>query len=255
MLFLLFPSAVSAQVVINEFQPKPNPEWVEFYNKSTDEVNLGNYFFDDDSDFGSDGGSSPKIGLQGILPSGGFCFWEMYSFLNDGGDNPTLFAGNGDILDTYSYASSSASFSYSRIPDGETWQISVSPSRIATSCLSLPTPTPVPTPVATTYPTTAPTPTPTLSPTATPAKTPTPVATKSPTPKSSPSPTPSSSPDQTPGVLGLEADSPTPEASDVEKIDRKPQILAIVFTSLGLILICLSIVYTVRSAKRGSQIS
>ena len=111
--FQFFTFGVNAQILINEFLPKPNPEWVEFLNQSSGEIDLGNYFFDDDADFNSDSGSSSKISLQGIMSAGSFCYWEMNSFLNDGGDVPTIFALNGDISDTYIYSSASAGLSYS----------------------------------------------------------------------------------------------------------------------------------------------
>lgn len=183
-LCLFSPKIVLAQVVINEFQPKPNPEWVEFYNISGSEINLGGYYFDDDTDFSSDISSSAKFKLQGILSPNALCFWEMNSYLNDGGDSPTLFASNGDLVDTYTYASSSAGLTYSRVPDGGSWQVNVVATKTLTSCLSLPTPTPSPTdtPAPTLSPTLAPTPIP--APTPTPTKTPTPIPTKTPTPKS-----------------------------------------------------------------------
>ncbi len=250
-LFLVFPGKVSAEVVINEFQPKPNPEWVEFFNTSGSDVNLGNYFFDDDADFNSDTGTSSKISLQGILSSGNLCYWEMSSFLNDGGDSPTLFANNGDVLDTYSYASSSASLTYSRVPDGGGWQVNTSPTKTTTSCISLPTPTVVPTP----------TPVPSVTSASTQAPTPTPIPTPTPTKKPTPKPTPT--PES--GVLGDESVStgldfsasqstPAPTPTVVAESGRKFPIPAIIFILSGVSLLGFSIYSFVRGVKKGYTI-
>jgi len=237
--------SVKAQVVINEFVSKPNPEWVEFFNKTTSEVNLGNYFFDDDADFGSDSGSSAKIILQGILQGGALCYWEMNSFLNDGGDIPTLFAVNGDLIDTYSYSSSSAGFSYSRIPDGGDWQVNVTPTKMETACQNLPTPTPSPSPSST--PTLTPTPTPT------PTKTPTPIPTRSPTPVATKTPTPTET--QTSLVLAENTaffPTPTPKPENEEIVNQKERIpfIAIGLIVVGVILIGFSIFSIIKSTKK-----
>ena len=177
-MFFLFPNKVfAADILINEFIPNPgtgNSEWVEFYNTTNSTVNLSDYFFDDDTNFDSDSGSSAKISLSGLLPPLQTCFWEMSSFLNNNGDSPTLFKmGSSTPLDTYTYSSSSAELLpyYVRIPDGGEWNLNQTPSKSSNKCIdSAPTPTPTPTP----------TPAPTKSPS--PTKTPTP--TKSPTPAS-----------------------------------------------------------------------
>ena len=178
------PTSVLAQVIINEFSPKGSPEWVEFLNNNGFEVNLDGYYFDDDSDFNSDAGNSVKIKLEGLFPTNSLCFLEMSSFLNDSGDTPTLFAPNGDIQDTYSYASTSAGLSYSRIPDGGEWQVNTTFSKTAISCSSLQTPTPSPT----LTPTQTPTASSTNSPTPSPTLIPTPTSTKTVTPKPTPTP-------------------------------------------------------------------
>jgi len=182
-MFLVFPKIINAQILINEFSPKGSPEWVEFFNENNSEINLEGYYFDDDDDFDSDTGNSKKIKLQGLFPSSSLCYLDMSYFLNDSGDIPTLFAPNGDIQDTYSYASSSAGLSYSRVPDGGDWQVNTIFSKTLNSCSSLPTPTPTEEPTSTPISTPTPTPTSTQTPTSTP--TPTSIPTNTPTPKSS----------------------------------------------------------------------
>lgn len=178
--FLSSFSDAKAQILLNEFSPR-SPEWVEIINTGDSTININNYYFDDDNDFNSDSGSSAKIKLSGLLTSKTTCYVEMNSFLNDGGDLPTLFAENGDILDSYNYASSSANLTYSRVPDGGTWQVDVSPSKTSLSCSNLQTPTPTVTPTSTPTVTITPTQTANPTPTATPKPSPTKTATPKPT--------------------------------------------------------------------------
>ncbi len=187
--FIILPQKVNAQVLINEFSPK-NPEWVEFINKNTYEVNLENFYFDDDPDFSSDSGNSHIIKLQGFFPANTLCYLDLSGFLNDGGDTPTLFSQNGDVADTYTYTSSTSNISYSRVPDGAEWQTNTAFSKSEINCLGLSTPTPTPSP--------SPTQVPTNPPTQEPAKTSTPAPTQSPTAKPTPTKSPFPKPTVTP---------------------------------------------------------
>lgn len=177
LLILLFPSSLSAQVVINEFLPNAEPEWVEFYNTGRNIEDLSLYFFDDDNDFNSDEGSSTKIQLSGLLSPSQHCYKDLSTYLNNDKDTPTLFKNDGGIADTYSYATTTHNKSYSRVPDGGDWQFDQEPTKSSISCSSLaPAPTPTPTKTPTNTPTPTQTPTPTSKPTPTPTKkiTPTP---------------------------------------------------------------------------------
>lgn len=166
----LFISDVKAALKINEIYPKPATggeyEWVEFYNNASSSADLSNYFFDDDSDFQSDSKSSAIISLSGLLPENSTCYWELSSYLNDSGDQPTLFKNDGSIVDSYSYTITAAGKSHSRIPDGGEWQINVDPTKSTIKCLDLaPTPTPTLIPTPTFTPTSQTTPSPTAEPT------------------------------------------------------------------------------------------
>jgi len=245
--FLFSVSEIKAQVVINEFFPK-STEWVEFYNKGSSTEDLSNYFFDDDTDFNSDSGSSNKFNLSGLLPGGGLCFREMSSYLNDSGDSPTLFALNGDILDSYTYASSSADKSYSRIPDGGSW-IYGELSKTDISCQSLPTPTPEPTATPTNTPT--PTPTVTSNPTAMPTKTSSPTPTKTPTLK--PTATFSSMPASEELVLGIQGSLATSEATPETSVEEKKKfpLFAVILISAGILCIAGALFFLVKeNAKK-----
>ncbi|BCX14683.1 MAG: hypothetical protein KatS3mg088_366 [Patescibacteria group bacterium] len=147
-LFLSF-SEVAAQVVINEFHPN-SPEWVEFYNSSSDVINLSDFWFDDDDNFVSDIGTSSKRRLSGLLSGGATCYLDLNSYLNDNGDKPTIFSLSGEIIDSYSYISSLGDKTYSRDPDGGEWaSAGMDPTKSLTNCLSLATPTPTQTPTPT----------------------------------------------------------------------------------------------------------
>lgn len=203
-----------AAVVINEFLPAPssgNKEWVEFYNPDSSTVDLSDYFFDDDTDFQSDAGSSAKIPVAGLLGSTSTCYWEMSTYLNNNGDTPTLFNTAGTTIDSYAYTKTTTDKSYARVPDGGEWQADQAPTKSPANCLDLaPTPTPTPTPSPTPTPTATPTPTPTATPTVKPTAvsmvTPKPTATAqvlaataaaeiAATPTASPSATPSPKPE------------------------------------------------------------
>ncbi|MFZ5933133.1 MAG: lamin tail domain-containing protein [Patescibacteria group bacterium] len=231
-LFIFWLVGTAHAQLINEFLPNGTSEWVEFYNDKDYPVDLSKYFFDDDNDFVSDIGSN-KISLSGILPPGGLCYWDLSTYLNNDGDTPTLFSDTGTIVDTYTYASTSAGLSFSRVPDGGAWQINVSPSKASTNCASLaPTPTPTPTPSPT--PTPTPTPIPTKSPTSTPTKT------STPKPISTPEVVLSNEEnDSNELVLGLREqlkESEEKEEVSEKKEEKKFPYFAIVIMLLGLVL-------------------
>lgn len=167
-LILISCKSVFAQVVINEFVPRSSQEWVEFYNKGTLTEDLSNYFFDDDSNFDSDDGSSGKFQLIGFLSPQGTCYWNINSFLNDGGDVPSIFFLDKNLIDSYTYTGSDLNRSYSRVPDGDGWQANQEPTKSLVECLGL---APTPTPTPTTTPIGIPTPTLIPQPTATPVPT------------------------------------------------------------------------------------
>lgn len=231
-LFFLSPSIANAQVVINEFLPDGTPEWVEFYNSGGSQEDLSGYFFDDDTNLGSEIGS-PKVSLSGLIPSLTTCYLELTTYLNNSGDSPTLFKPDGTIADTYTYSGSNSGKSYSRVPDGGSWLADQTSTKSLTRCSDLaPSPTPTPTPTTTSTPTPTPTPTPT--------KTPTPTPTKTPTPKPSPKEnivleSQTSNSDQ---ILGLRGELKTsePKKEDEETSKKKFPILPILLIVGGVVL-------------------
>lgn len=230
---------VNAQIVINEYVPDGGPEWIEFYNASDSADYIKNYYIDDDTDFVSDSGSSPKkllTNLNTYNPK--FPYIETSSFLNNSGDWVVLFDPSGTIIDQNQFTSNPGKdISIGRFPDatGPFLLLAYSTKADANSAPPTPIPTSVPTP--------APNSTPVPTPVPTPEKTPSPTSTKTPTPKPTPTPTPTVS--ATPGVLS-ESDSeesssstlavtPTPGPIDpVIKDKSNNKIMAIIFIGLGL---------------------
>ncbi len=238
---IIFVPSVHADVnlLINEFLPRPstgNPEWVEFYNTSSSSIDLSDYFFDDDTNFDSDSGSSAKVALSGILPVSQSCYWELSSYLNNNGDSPSLFKiGESAAVDTFTYTESQTDLSFARVPDGGQWQSNQSPTKPQTSCISLaPSPTPSPSSSSSSSQAQAP-------------KSP------SPSPKNSPSPSPKSSsplPNQSSTVLGQKEQnsnqvlenltSPSPTPSPSPSLSTPKVKVAAILMGSGVILIGLS---------------
>jgi len=243
--FLLTPSIVSAQVVINEFQVAPD-DWIEIYNKSDESMDISGWIIDDS------GGSEKYTVASGIVLQAKKCIsFQSGNFnWNLSDDDIKLLDSQSNPIETYHYDDGPGeNVSIGRVVDGEgSLEILTSSSRdkfnvSGGSCLQ-PTPTPSPTP--------SPTQIPTSTPTATPTKSPTPVPTKSPTPKPTKSPTPE------PEVLGKAATSgeskPTPEESlpeltpDVSSVNKKkPIVLPIIFIGSGVLMIGFALYNLIRA--------
>ena len=246
--------------MINEFLPNPssgNSEWVEFYNSGPLSIDLSDYYFDDDTSFLSDSGSSPKVALSGLLPSLTTCYLNLSTVLNNNGDIPTLFKTDGSIVDTYQYTQTTVDKSYSRIPDGGDWQTIQTPTKSSTLCADLaptPTSTPIP-PTVTPTPQPTSTPEPTVAPTLTPAPTQIPV-THTPTPNPTPTATPTSETieNNVPGESATAAEKPTPSPASSKPANAQTKepisLLPFVFIVSGTVLIAGSAVpFVIRKMK------
>lgn len=182
----IFPLKVSASVMINEFSPSTDSEWIELYNDGDTEIDLSGYLLEDGNSSKTD-----DLNLNGILSSKGYIvFTHTEGWLNNSGDTIKLYnnATPSAIIDQYTYGNVDSTKSVARIPNGsENWQIT---SNITNNSIN-PSPSPTPTNSPTTAPTQAPTSVPTVIPTVKP--TPTKTATSKPTV----TPTQSSEPEQT----------------------------------------------------------
>ncbi|SFT03124.1 thermonuclease family protein [Marininema halotolerans] len=113
-------------VLINEVLPNPESnttkEFIELYNPSNQPMDLGGYIIDDIVQ----GGSSPHTIPEGTtLPAKGFFVWETFSYFNNNGDDVTLLAPDGKVIDSYHYRFSVKGASWARIPDGGEWGTAV----------------------------------------------------------------------------------------------------------------------------------
>jgi len=120
-------------VVINEFLADPDilysEEWIELYNPSPDDVDLGGYIL---NDIIVGGGDPYTIPPGTIILAGGFLVFNQSTVifqLNNAGDTVNLIKPDGvTIQDSYSYGSSSNDVSIGRETDGGvTWVIQSTP--------------------------------------------------------------------------------------------------------------------------------
>lgn len=190
--FLIFPSEVKANILINEFSSgSSHDDWVELYNTATESADLSGYIL-------SDSGPNSK-NLSGSIPSYGFFVIDFNNYLNTPIDSVQLYNGT-NLVDSIPYGgtnqvcSPDETQSVGRYPDGNnTIERFATPTKGSSNNSVTLAPCPTPTP----EPTQSPTPTQSSSP----APSPTPTKTPTPLPKT-PTPTP----------MGIRDNSATPQA-------------------------------------------
>ena len=133
-------------IVLNEFLPDPyteyKVEWIELYNPSSDDIDLGGYILDDIIG----GGTSPyTIPSNTIIHAGGFLVFNQTTTgiaLNNDGDTLNLIKPDGvTVQDTYTYTSSQVDndVSIGRETDGGLpWVIQYTPTPGASNISSPP---------------------------------------------------------------------------------------------------------------------
>lgn len=126
LLFLFFPGGAAlaanppgaGEVLINEYVANSSTEWVELYNTTGNDLDLSGHYIDDVSG----GGGSPKlIPNNTIITAGGYYVMQFSGFLNNGGDDVRFLDPTQAALDSHTYTSSTADYSWYRYPDGGTW--------------------------------------------------------------------------------------------------------------------------------------
>jgi len=103
---------------INELLANASTEWIEIFNASTSDINIGGYIIDDLRP----GGSPPfTIPAGTIIRARGFFVWRTSAYFNNTGDDANLIAPNGTVVDRFSFTNTSLNRSFVRLPDGGPW--------------------------------------------------------------------------------------------------------------------------------------
>lgn len=166
-LFLFFGagSVFADSILINEIMPHPtssNKEWIELYNNSLLDIDTTHWII---TELTSSGNVTPHNLPTVIIPTHLTCFYEFSSsVLNDSGDTVSLIDSAGAQIDSYTYTSSFLNKTFSRVPDENAWQTSMTdPTKSATNCNTLSPPS-TPAPTSSSAPISTPTSAPTSSP-------------------------------------------------------------------------------------------
>jgi endonuclease YncB( thermonuclease family) len=109
----------SSVLFINELLPNASTEWIEIFNASTSDIDIGGYIIDDLLS----GGSAPfTIPAGTIIRARGFFVWRTSAYFNNTGDDANLITPDGrGIVDRFSFTSTNRNESFVRLPDGGPW--------------------------------------------------------------------------------------------------------------------------------------
>ncbi len=169
-------------IYISEVMPDPDEgsEWIELYNDNTFEVDLVDWFIDDE-----EGGSSPRKFTALIKPESYYVISISSNIFNNSGDDVRLLNHNQQEKDFQTYQSSKKGISWSRV-HGSWCQTFPTKGEPNEDCLSEDKPTP--TVKSMSNPTATPTVTEKITPTPTGDLTPSPTEILTPTPKTTSEP-------------------------------------------------------------------
>jgi len=237
-------------IVLSEFMANASPEWVELHNKGSLPKSITGWKLRDSTE------TSKNIPST-TIPANGYFVFEFSSFLNnDSVDQVRIFDETNTLIDSTVYSTTSNVYSWNK---NSSWCLAIqSKGSGNNSCLDAtptltptitPTPSPTGLPTATPGPAATPTITPTPYPTATPIPSLAPIPTDAPEPTAIIEPTPDISPsilgdtiDDQSGIGDLVFPTPTPKLSPVAKSFTSPTLLAVIFISLGGILLLIPVV-------------
>ncbi|KKU09144.1 MAG: putative cell surface glycoprotein, partial [Candidatus Woesebacteria bacterium GW2011_GWB1_45_5] len=238
-LLFLFPSSISAQVIINEFSSfDSSGDWVELY--AIENTDISGWILRDAA-----ASKMETIPDGTAIGPSGFYVVEVGNRLNVDGDIVKLLMPDDvTIVNQIPYGSEGGvcapgqGGSVGRVDNGNVVERFAAPTKGLTNTGAQLNPCPTPTPSPTRSPT--PTPDPTQAPATAPTATPAPTPTKTPIPTKTPSPKPTKTASPSPEVLGEEATpdiSPTQEAETAtpvpERDERKIPVLPVVLIVAG----------------------
>ncbi len=113
---------------LNEIDANGDPDWLEIYNASPDNIDISGYYLYDEGS--SDSKSTFPNGT--VVPANGFLTWDCddvqtYFKLSSGGEQVFLENANEEPIDSVNFPALNDGESYARIPDGGAWSISQNP--------------------------------------------------------------------------------------------------------------------------------
>jgi len=132
--------AAESTVVLNEIYPQGSPDWIEIYNPTSSEINVGGWKVLD---------TAPTDPTMKTIPDGtiispfGFLVVGVSNRLTNSGDSVKLIDKNGAQKDSFSYNSSTTGKSFARNPDGTgNWLDGQTPTEGTSNGNNNPTPPP-----------------------------------------------------------------------------------------------------------------
>ncbi len=122
--------APAQHLFLNEVVSTGDPDWIEIYNSTGDDIDISGYFL-------YDGGSSDNKSVfpaGTIVPAGGFLAWDCDDVqtnfkLSSGGEDIFLENHDEELLDSIVFPAMNEGESYARIPDGGVWSVSSNPTK------------------------------------------------------------------------------------------------------------------------------
>lgn len=121
-------------IKINEVLPYPRlvnrSEWVELYNPTTQDINIGGAKIDD---IPNGGGAPRTIPAGTIIRAHDYYVMNTTNFFNNGKDAVVFYSSSGEVIDKFAYQYAYPNKSWVRIPDGGPWSrmMSATPTRRA----------------------------------------------------------------------------------------------------------------------------
>jgi hypothetical protein len=144
LVFLLLPSVVCAQVVVNEVYPNPQTgesEWVELYNSGSDLVELSSWQLWDEK---SSASLIHQFEQDVFLEGQALLVIELQSVLNNSGDAVNLKNDQGQVVDSLAYSSAEKGISWAKNPSNFSEVFETEPTRGQANLTPSPSPTPTP---------------------------------------------------------------------------------------------------------------